>query len=908
MVSEESIRCPMCGILNPADNVHCESCGARLEPLNAPLNAPRSSDKPQSDRDINSGYSVARMGSAEEPADQMPLKGPSLPGSAVEDTSRSPIPSAASKSGDWLSDLRASVPDEVYDLDDTGRPADVGEGDKLPGWLDDDISVADAISPGPAPAGDAVFDGLMPGDGELPDWLQEMRPLDDTSPDTDESGDSDDVIISQRESIFAVSDDDSDGLELSTEDEWKGTEAALERSAAAEVSDQVKLPDWLRQTASTGADIERQNAVDEVSVEPGVHAEGDADDLPEWLREVTQSVDRETGDLATKESPVFRDGERFSDPSILPHEGTGVEPDAVSHTNAVEQEGRDVRVFRETGQLSDLPDWIDRVVPTSADYGTKPADDGMPESTAAPELTNLPDWLREIMPTEVSEELRPPSIQADSDTEAAQQGESLDWLGGTLPAAAPEVTDGTQLVSDISDIGPTGTVRAGSTPEMASGREPGGLGSALEETASSDAVARPALESPESGEVPGWLRDLVSSAQSQGSRKDEPVALASEMQYGAAVRSMDDAPVFDTQDDSGLATALGLSQADIPEWLEALRPDSESLESDLEEEPVEIGGILDGLRGALPTASAMETIHTHVNHESIETPDSTLARAQLLQGLLARTPQVTRSAPGQHRTGSGIRIGRWLVVLVIAAVVFATLIWPYLTGVSPQLTRLQVEMPGADSVFGFVNGLGPSDIVLVAFEYGPGEAEELDLLATAVLGHIVAQGSRIRIVSTRPEGSAMAVNVMEPLAPDDAGAGWYDHIGYRPGGAVAISQLLSASDIDTAAVLVLTANPSVLRWWVEQSRLPGGNIPVAACIGAGLEPVAGPYFAGGAQQLAGVVSGLTGAAYYEQILLGVSGQASHRLDALAAGHLAVAGLIVIGALIHGPGRAGRKGE
>ncbi|MCJ7738419.1 MAG: zinc ribbon domain-containing protein [Anaerolineae bacterium] len=817
MISEESIRCPRCGILNPPDNRHCESCGARL----VPLGAPRSPVEPKSDRDLNDGYPAAGIGSDEEPADQMPLKGPSLPGSAFEETSRPPITSAASGASDWLSDLRSSVPDEVYDFGDSGTAADLGGGDELPDWVNGDISAVDAISPGPAPPGDAVFDGLMPEDGKLPNWLQEIRPEGDTSSDVGKAAD------------------------------WEGSEAARESSRADEASDQAELPVWLRQAASASVDAEQLASVDAVDVDRGA----DADALPDWLRDVTQSVDGETGSVYT-DLPVVKEAEYFSD-------------------------------------LPNLPG------------------DGVPEPTAVAELTDLPSWLRDIMPSEVSEYIGAPSAEADSETETTRQLEGLDWLGEALPTSASGAAERAQLVSDQPDAVPADSSASGRVPPSG---EPVRARPVLAETAASDTHARLTPESPENAGVPDWLSELVSLAQSEDYRKDEPIALASEMQReaaqgtGSATRSLGEAPTFNIEDDSGLATALGLSQDDFPEWLKALRPVSESLDSEVEEEAVEIGGVLDGLRGVIPAAPAVGTIHTGVASGLAGTPDSTIARAQLLQGLLARTPQVTRSVTDQRRRDSGLRVWRWLVELVIVVVVLVTLSWPYLTGNSRQLTRPRVEIPGVDSVFDLVDGVGPSDALLVAFEYGPAEAEELDLLATAVLRHVVAQGARIRVVSTRPEGSAMAVRVMKSLAPDGDTEGWYDLIGYRPGGATAVSQLLFASDIDTVAVLVLTANPVVLRWWVEQAQLLGESVPVAAGVSAGLEPVAIPYFDGSARQLSGMVSGLTGAAYYEQTLLGFSGQASHRLDALAAGHLAVVGLIVIGALIHVSGGAGRKGE
>jgi hypothetical protein len=76
---------------------------------------------------------------------------------------------------------------------------------------------------------------------------------------------------------------------------------------------------------------------------------------------------------------------------------------------------------------------------------------------------------------------------------------------------------------------------------------------------------------------------------------------------------------------------------------------------------------------------------------------------------------------------------------------------------------------------------------------------------------------------------------------------------------------------------------------------------------AALEPAASPYLDASAGQLSGSVHGLREAASYEA-LRGAPGDATQRLNALAAGHLAAVGLIIVGAIVCGLDRAFRENK
>src|SRR5262249_37247582 len=146
--------------------------------------------------------------------------------------------------------------------------------------------------------------------------------------------------------------------------------------------------------------------------------------------------------------------------------------------------------------------------------------------------------------------------------------------------------------------------------------------------------------------------------------------------------------------------------------------------------------------------------------------------------------------------------------------------------------------------------------VLVAFEYGPTGAGELDDLARTILRDIVKQGAHPVIVSTNPAGALHAEAVMQALAtkPDElslmnradkplVARQDYWVLPYLPGGAIGVrallndvqksdsSQLAFAVDIEgqpsgltNVSVTTLQRNPAFVltesqedvRNWVEQ--------------------------------------------------------------------------------------------
>jgi hypothetical protein len=211
---------------------------------------------------------------------------------------------------------------------------------------------------------------------------------------------------------------------------------------------------------------------------------------------------------------------------------------------------------------------------------------------------------------------------------------------------------------------------------------------------------------------------------------------------------------------------------------------------------------------------------------------------------------------------------------------------------------------------------------LVAFEYGPADADEMDWVAEPILQHLLVQGAQLLVVSTQPEGSATAESVLGRIAQQETREGQVANLGYQPGQTAAIQDLLQNLDDrtevrtglpatsvaamdgvesagDITAVVVLAAQPGGLRSWIEQLSVSYPDLPLLAGISARVEPVANPYFNSRAGQIEGMVSGVVGAATYAK-LLGSEHQIALNnfyLPSLGIAHLVVIALMLVGMIV-----------
>ncbi|HDN81022.1 MAG TPA: zinc ribbon domain-containing protein [Chloroflexi bacterium] len=325
--------------------------------------------------------------------------------------------------------------------------------------------------------------------------------------------------------------------------------------------------------------------------------------------------------------------------------------------------------------------------------------------------------------------------------------------------------------------------------------------------------------------------------------------------------------------------------AEIPPWLEALRPLEEVPPAapprrPIEEAEKEEEGILAGLKGVLKAQGAVAIPERPAFSEVAEVP----IKKDLLQSFLKLA--YTRSSPPSIKVPSRRRGRRryWLLYLVLflAALVPLVVKWPPMPVGSPP------SPPEVRDFFEVVEGLPSHSPVLVAFDYEPYMAGEMEAVARPVLTHLKNRGCKVAVISLVPTGPALAQGIWDEIAGSYSYGEDFVNLGYVPGREAGLRALASGlgeavkyeyvegkpldsfplmqginKASDWRLVVILAGEPSTILWWIEQvGSLPG--VRLAAAVSAGLKPYVMPYYQSG--QLEGVIAGVPEAAHYEDLL------------------------------------------
>ncbi len=723
------------------------------------------------------------------------------------------------------------------------------------------VSEAETTEPPARPRGWAAEEptpGI--GAGGMEDWLAQLRGS--TGPESPAAG--------------GETEEAADWLsQLRT----AATEEARAPEGPPAIPEPAEIPDWLRGLGPVEAAPTRREERAEAPkapVIPEVPFEETAPvkpppapaEMPDWLREIARPTAAPAGIEFEPETPAKPAPAPAEMPDWLSEIAAPAAPPPTADITPEE-------ALRPTPTRLEIPDWLSEIAaPETAPHPVSTAPEEALRPTPTPGPVEIPDWLSEIAAPETA----PPEPAAP----APEEAEIPNWLRELTQAESIAPTPATSAV--FVETTPT-------TPAPVPSEIPDWLRE-MAPPLTEAAPSAPPLEVPPTAvsEMPAWLADL------------EPVP-----------SPMPSTPVFEGIPQVSTAAlgaetiaAEGLVRAEIPEWLQAMRPREEAGAPTVEEDTFETAGPLGGLRGLLTPIA--EIPHTRERAPSAKITAASVARAQLLQSLVTRPAEAPPVKAYMRGISLGEQILHMLVRLLLAFAIAGALLIPHIPGLDIQIPRLTLPA-GSAAVQGMhtaVEGIGPDSPVLVAIEYGPTEADELDLVAKPILAHLLARQARILVASTRPEGEAMAARILAE--------GQYIPVGYRPGGSTGAAQLLADTEIKAGArpalILVLAAQPAPLRGWVEQVRAKYGTgaPPIVAGVSAALEPVANPYLDSNAGQLRGMVSGLSGAATYE-MLQSVQGEASERLNVLAVGHAAVVVLIISGLIIYvlaGPRRRGRQ--
>jgi hypothetical protein len=322
----------------------------------------------------------------------------------------------------------------------------------------------------------------------------------------------------------------------------------------------------------------------------------------------------------------------------------------------------------------------------------------------------------------------------------------------------------------------------------------------------------------------------------------------------------------------------GLEQADLPRWLEAMRPIQAVNVPTEDEERVESVGPLAGLRGVLSAEPVVAMPRRPgILSGSIDAAPAQMAAADMLRRLLIE-PEV-RAARRAARAMS------WMPVLrkAVALLLLLAVIFPLAGG--GAIFSPPGALPAAGLMAGaLVESLPADRPVLAAFEYDASSAPELETGAAALLGHLARRNIPITIISTQPNGATLAQGLINTGGVTDVGMPVVQkNFGYVAGGASGLRglvhnmrDLLGISEVDWGAsglsaiqgvgdfsmILVIAARPQTVRDWVEQVHTAAPNTPMIAVVSAASDALVYPYTQGSKPSIQGMIAGYAGAQSY----------------------------------------------
>lgn len=278
-----------------------------------------------------------------------------------------------------------------------------------------------------------------------------------------------------------------------------------------------------------------------------------------------------------------------------------------------------------------------------------------------------------------------------------------------------------------------------------------------------------------------------------------------------------------------------------------------------------------------------------------------LSKAQQQQVELLKDIVGGGAAKAEEASGGRIRLGApafslsaiprivgTAVLLLLVSLPFASS--DFSEGELPP-AEFHEDRHGATTLYNLLDNLTADDYVLVAFEYGPAAAGELDSIAELFLRHIVAQGATPLIVSSKPIAIVHARNIISRINRSVASSGNelvhlrdYAILRYLPGGSLGLRELsenfadvarvsykgeLTGLEIesldDMTAIALIAERAEDMRHWAEQVVTEVEGTRLLAASGYAAAPLAQIY-ADSMDEIVGLLVGYRDAYTYGQKL------------------------------------------
>jgi hypothetical protein len=335
-----------------------------------------------------------------------------------------------------------------------------------------------------------------------------------------------------------------------------------------------------------------------------------------------------------------------------------------------------------------------------------------------------------------------------------------------------------------------------------------------------------------------------------------------------------------------------IAQAELPGWVEAMRPVVESAEASgvsEDEDYIENYGPLAGIPSVLPAEADIVQDPAKAPRKPL---DLTVNKSHqdfvnLLKVLIGDETKVT-SIP-QPTPIQTQRVLRWIIALILLLSITVAIIF------GGNLSSSEAKNPDLSVGFGAlyeeIESLYDKQPVLIAFDFQPASSGELYTAAASVVDHLMEQGVYLSFISTDPTGPALAEYFLATTQSehDYKHTQQYINLGYLPGESAGLLSFLIApkqiiplaydgsnawqsppllevnSINDFKMILIITDDPDTAKTWLEQVGTNLEDTPLTMVVSAQVEPLIQPYFRSTPQLLSGYVAGLIDSMNYEQL-------------------------------------------
>ena len=808
----------------------------------------------------------------------------------------------SSSSDDWLSSLRSGT--GVESPQDGDFPAeDPGQFEPLPGS----------------------------GEADAPDWLQRIRQkvADDTAgtPLEPESA--------EQPTAEGIP-DWLQGMMQAQGETQQGDPAAIPGGAA----DGQDTSDWLAQLRQGEEDVPLVGDEDRLQAdEAGIDQPMGTREFESRLGSIynlqaeyeTKSQDQDNEDLKPT-SPL----EAGSVPTFSQDEGDYIQPDL----------GAGDKPFQPEPFVEEVPDWLQKLQAAASGEPAVPAE--IPDDEG-----KLPDWLQDFEPaapgTDQADQLLPdaePGSAAEPDEPApafmedvAEQQDEAAETENEVPAGQPQAEPGEAVPGEgwvFENPEPLEPEEQAATPVEEAPELPGWLTS-LNLEAGSTAAETPmpfneeefpawleGIKSEDDDEIPAFLPDFEPEKASVKPSMEEGLPF----EDGSAPEWLQDLsqPADAAASAELLNTQEDILPAELPNWLEAMKPDITKQQSFTTQSVFQQEGPLAGFPEILPSKLFRSDYEEgYARGGKLKVTPEQQASADLIAVLLKKMGDVSVLPPAGKK-----RAYDWLRPLFGLLLVIAIIIPLIMSGSAGTPTTMSSS---GEAAFTVLQSLDTTRPVLVAFDFEPAYSGELSAAGGAVLQHMMLKNVKMVFLSTTPAGAVFAddillssYRVLNPGATDDTFVEYRSvqtaNLGYLPGSSASLQEfaqnpsqaarygmnaaldgistwsLPAVAGVDSlddfGLVLVLTDSSTLGRTWIEQVSPSVGSVPIVMVSSAAAAPMLQPYYE--SKQIAGLVVGMAdGTTYQERVFPGtvVAGTATALKAASGLAAIALlAGLVV----------------